>query len=199
MDGIVATHGDEQCHRRKQASENNRGQNDAGRPHNVRRKLECRHAGIVHRRDTAADDRTANRNDRLARTGQCNAEADGDNAYREEQGQQGDGYAVSGAGAGIVSQHRDEMGGPDSAAADSRVEADPDRARSAVRGPGTMKQADGDRAGEPADGACQHDQTPVMLGGEASQDTIHYRPPMVCNSGPIGVFEVTAAAQLRGW
>ena len=80
--------------------------------------------------------------------------------------------------AGIVSQHRDEMGGPDSAAADGRVEADPDRARSAARGPGPMKQADGDRAGEPANGAGQHDQTPVMLGGETSQDMIHYRPPM---------------------
>ena len=178
MNRIVATHGDEHCNRREYASENDRGQNDTGRPDNVGRKLECRHAGIVHRRDTGADDRAADRNDRLARTGQCNAEADGDNAHREEQGQKRDGYAVSGAGAGIVSQHRDEMGSPDSAAADSRVEADPDRARSAMRGPGTMKQADGDRAGERANGACQHNQSPVMLGDEASQDAIHYRPPM---------------------
>ena len=70
------------------------------------------------------------------------------------------------ARAGIVRQHRDEVGGPDSAAGDGRIEADPDRARSAARRPGPMKQADGDRAGERADGACQYDQTPVMLGGE---------------------------------
>ena len=132
MNRIVATHGDEHCNGREYASENDRGQNDSGSPHDVGRKLECRHAGIVHRRDTGADDRTADRNHRLARTGQCNAEADGDNAHREEQGQKRDGYAVSGAGAGIVSQHRDEMGSPDSAAADSRVEADPDRTRSAM-------------------------------------------------------------------
>jgi hypothetical protein len=68
------------------------------------------------------------------------------------------------------------MGRPDSAAADRRVEADPDRARSAVRGPGTLKQADGDRAGERANGACQHNQSPVMFGDEAIQDLKHYRP-----------------------
>ena len=145
-----------------------RGRNDTGCPHNVGWKLEREHAGIVHRRDTGADDRTADRNYPPARTGQCNAEADSDNGHGEEQGHQRDGYAVPGAGAGIVSQHRDEMGGPDSATGDSRVEADPDRAHSAMRGPGTMKQTDGDRAGEPANGACQHDQTPVVLGDEAS-------------------------------
>jgi hypothetical protein len=68
------------------------------------------------------------------------------------------------------------MGSPDSAAADRRVKADPDRARSAMRGPGTMKQADGDRAGERANSACQHNQSPVMLGDEAIQDLVHYRP-----------------------
>jgi hypothetical protein len=122
----------------------------------------------VHRCHADADDRTADRNDRQARTEQRNAEPDGDNGHGEEQGQQRDGYAVPGARARIVSQHRDKMGGPDSAPADSRVEADPDRTRSATRGPGTMKQADGDRAGEAADGACQHNQPPVMLGDETS-------------------------------
>ena len=177
MNGIVAARGDEHCKGREYASEDDRGRNDAGCPHNVGRKLERDHAGVVHRRHADADDRAADRNDRPARTGQRNAEPDGDNGHGEDQRQQRDGYAVSGAGAGIVSQHRDEMGGPDPAAADSRVEADPDRARSAMRGPGTMKQADGDRAGEPANGACQHNQTPVMLGDEAIQDLIHYRPP----------------------
>ena len=176
MSRIVAAHGDEHCKGREYASENDRGQNGTRRPDNVGRELERRHAGIVHRRDTAADDRTADRNDRQARTGQCNAEADGDNAYREKQGQKRDGDAVSGARAGIVSQHRDEMGSPDSATADSRVEANPGRARSAARGPGTMKQADSDRAGERANGACQHNQSPVMLGDEAIQDLVHYRP-----------------------
>jgi hypothetical protein len=63
MSRIVAAHGDEHCKRREYASENDRGQNGAGRPDNVGRKLERRHAGIVHRRDTGADDRTADRND----------------------------------------------------------------------------------------------------------------------------------------
>jgi hypothetical protein len=68
------------------------------------------------------------------------------------------------------------MGSPDSAAADRRVEADPDRARSAIRGPGTMKKANGNRAGERANGACQHNQSPIMLGDEAIKDLVHYRP-----------------------
>ena len=113
----------------------------------------------------------------IATTDRRALDTDGDNGHGKEQGQQRDGYAVRGACAWIVSQHRNEMGGPDSATADSGVEADPDRARSAMRGPGTMKQADGDRAGEPANGACQHNQTPVMLDDETSQDPIHYRLP----------------------
>ena len=168
MNGIVTARGDEHCKGREYASEDDRGRNDAGCPHNVGRKLEREHAGVVHRRHAGADDCTADRNDRPARTEQCNAKPDGDNGHGEEQGQQRDGYIVPGACAGIVSQHCNEMGGPDSATADSRVEADPDRARSAMRGPRTMKQADGDRAGERADGSCQQNQTPVMLGDEAS-------------------------------
>jgi hypothetical protein len=60
------------------------------------------------------------------------------------------------------------MSGPNSAATDGGVEADPDRARAAARCPGTVKQADGDRAGKPTNNACQYDQPPVMLYGEAS-------------------------------
>ena len=168
MNGIVTARGDEHCKGREYASEENRGRNDAGCPHNVGRKLERVHTGVVHRCHAGADNRAADRNVRRAVTEQSDAEPDRDNGHGEEQGQQRDGDAVPGARARIVSQHRDKMGGPDSAAADSRVEADPDRARSAMRGPGTMKQADGDRAGEQADGTCQHNQTPVMLGDETS-------------------------------
>jgi hypothetical protein len=39
-----------------------------------------------------------------------------------------------------------------------------------------MKQADGNRAGERANGACQHNQSPIMLGDEAIKDLVHYRP-----------------------
>jgi hypothetical protein len=168
MNGIVTAYGDKKRHGRKQAAKHDRGHNDAGRPHDERRKLERRHAGIMHRCDTAANDGTAKGNHQLARTGQCDAETDGDDGYREDQRQRGDGYAVSGVRTGIVRQHRDEMGGPDSAAADGRIEADPDRARAAARRLGPVKQADGDRAGEPADGACQYDQTPIMFRGETS-------------------------------
>ena len=173
---IVATHGDEHRKRREHASEHDRGQNDTGRPHNKRRKLECRHAGIVHRCDADADDAAAEGNHQSAARSTAQCRGRWQQCYRKDQRQHGDGNAVSGAGAGIVSQHRDEMGSPDSAAADRRIEADPDRARSALRGPGTMKQADGDSAGEPANGACQHNQTPVMLGDEAIKNAVHYRP-----------------------
>ena len=169
----------------------------SGDQHNVGRKLERQHAGVVHRRDAGADDRTADRDDRPARAGQRNAEPDGDNGHGEEQRQQRDADVVSGAGAGVVSQHRDEMRGPDSATADSGVEADPDRARSALRGPGTMKQADGDRTGEPADGAGQHNQTPVMLGDETSSGPGTLQTPrLACNCGSICTFDVTIAASV---
>jgi hypothetical protein len=62
-----------------------------------------------------------------------------------------------------------------------------------MRFPRAIEQADGDRAGEQTDGGAKRDQPPVVLGGEAIQDLIHYRPlyPPV-TTGPFSSFPVTA-------
>src|SRR5260370_26304407 len=55
-----------------------------------------------------------------------------------------------------------------------------------------MKQADRNRTGQPANGAAKDNQPPVMLGDQAIQHLIHYRPPLsVCNDSTDGALSVT--------
>lgn len=132
MTAIIPARGNDQRQRPEYASEHDRSQHDPGRPDDARRKFQRHHAGVVHRRDANADHRAASRNRRPAVIEQRNAEADDGDRYSKDQRHEGDRNVVSGTDAGIVSQHRDEVGGPNSAAADRRIQPDPDRARAAL-------------------------------------------------------------------
>ena len=176
MAKTAAARGNDKRQCGEQASEHDGCNDNAGRPDDTRRKLQRQNAGVVHRGHADADDRTTERNRRSTATGKRDAETDGRNRDRKNQRQQCDGKAVSGAHAGIVGQHRYEVGCPDSAAADRRIEPDPDHARAPLRCLRAIEQADSDRAREQADGGTQHDQPPIMFANEAIQDLLHDRP-----------------------
>ena len=194
MTAVVLMRGDNKRQACEYAPEQHRGKHDTRRPDDARRQLQRHHPGVVHGGDTHADHRTADRNRRATVIEQRNAEADRSDGHCEDQRHQGDRNVVAGARTAIVGQHRDKVGGPNSATADGRIEAHPDHAGEAVRGLGAMKQADRHRAGEPADRASENDQPQIMLGDEAIQNLIHYRPPLwVCNDDANGAHVVTGA------
>jgi len=75
--------------------------------------------------------------------------------------------------AGIVGQHGDEVRRPDAATRREACGQDPADAGAARRDPGLVEQIDGDQARQEADERRHDDQAPVMLGGEAVQDSVH--------------------------
>ena len=199
MGGIFAPGRHEQRQRCEHAAEQNGGQNDTGRPDNEGWNFQRHHAGIMHRRDTGANDRTADHDGPAVKIGQRDREANRRDHDRKDQRKQGRGNVVRRARTGIVSQHGDEMGGPNSTAADDGVHPDPDQTRPPRRRPRALEQAESDGAGEQTDGTAEHDQPPIMLRGQAIQDLIHNGPPTARKSIPIRIFKVTAAAPLREW
>src|SRR3984893_14775315 len=159
----AATDSDDERERYEQAAEHDGGNDDTGRPDDVGGKLQRHHAGVVHRRDADADDGAADRGARSPRAGQRDGKTDSRDGDRKDQRQHGHADRVSGAVAGIIGQHRDKMGCPNSAAADGSMESDPDQTGAPRRGAGAVEQADGNRTGEQTYRAAEYDQPPVML------------------------------------
>src|SRR5215472_17985186 len=62
---------------------------------------------------------------------------------------------------------------PDAAARREASGEDPADAGAARRDPGLVEEIDGDQARQEADERRHDDQAPVMLGGEAVQDSVH--------------------------
>jgi hypothetical protein len=81
--------------------------------------------------------------------------------------------AVTCADAWIIGEDRDEMSGPDAEAGRGRAEAQPDEPRPPLCGLGTVEQVDGDSARQEADGARQHNETPVVVDSQAGKNPEH--------------------------
>ena len=156
-----------ECEGSEQAAEDDGSSDDSRRPNDVGGKLQRHHAGVMHRRDADANDGAADRGARSRRSGQCDAETDRRDGDRKNQRQHGHADRVSGAVTGIVGQHGDKVGSPNSTAADGRIEPHPDQAGVPPRRAGALEEADCHRAGKQADRATEQHQTPIMLGRQA--------------------------------
>jgi hypothetical protein len=65
------------------------------------------------------------------------------------------------------------MGGPDAEAGRGRVETQPDEPRAPLCGLSAVEQVDGDSARQEADGARQHNETPVVVDSQAGKNPEH--------------------------
>jgi hypothetical protein len=133
-----------ECH-----AEQDRHEHEAGSPSDVARQLDGPHAGVVHAGDAAADDRTRDRPAPAFRNVHRDTETRPGDDRGSEQRQRRQAEVVGNGEAGLIRQHRDEVRGPDAAARRNGVERHPSHPRTALRGTGAVKQADGN-------GACQH-------------------------------------------
>jgi hypothetical protein len=76
----------------------------------------------------------------------------------------------------LISQHRDEVGRPNSAAGGDAGQRQPSEEDASSRGAGSTEKADADETGEETNTARQHDQTKVMLARQTRDHTKHALP-----------------------
>lgn len=170
-DGEVKRRGDRQ-HR-----EEDRGDDQEGREAQGARKQDGAHAQIVHGRDTRADHRRANDiadpvvpEDARPQPGPGHNDGDGQRRHRAPR-------QVADHDAGIVAEHRDEVGRPDPRAR-RKGRADQPAGPLACRRGAEMAQQEHDAAGRrDADQGRERYQPLVMLMGQTEEDVEHLLRP----------------------
>lgn len=142
-------------------------------PDDPRRDFQRRHAGIVHRRDPAADhgaaEPGARARDRLHRDGQTRSGQEDCGNQREP----GEGDVVGDRNSGRKCQHRNVMRGPDSKAGRNRGNHEPDPPHLAAGPAHMVEQADGRERSQQAYNGRQADKPQVMLGRNTIQHSVH--------------------------
>ena len=176
MGAVIASRRDEQRERRKDNAEQDRDDDRAYVPAHACGNLQRRHAGVMHRRDAAADDGTSEDDPQRPQGRYRDAQSDEGDGDREDQRQDRHGNVVGTTVTRPVGQHRDEVRRPDAAAADDGIQRDPDQPPGSLRRTRPVKQADCRRAGEQTHRPAECDQTPIMLVRETKQNLIHCRP-----------------------
>ena len=168
-----ATRRNRQGRNSQQHSERNGSRDQQRVPADAAGHVDRRNAGIVHAGDAGPDDGAADRRPPRRRTIDRGRKPQGRDCDRCDQREHGQPHVIGHPDAGIVSQHRDEMRRPDAAAGRAAGRDDPVQAGDLCRRPSVVKEVDGDQARKKADDAGHDDEAPVVLGGEAGEDTIH--------------------------
>jgi hypothetical protein len=178
---VFATHRDRHRGNAERNAQRHRHDDEIGRPRNAARHLEGKHAGIVHAGDAAADDGAAGRRRQPLRPEHRKAQsaAGDDRGGNEREGSEAD--VVSRRDARPIGQHGDEVRRPDAAAGSGTGDDQPRRPCPSGGDARPMKQADGSEARQETDDPGKHDQTPVVLAGEASQNAEHANSRCVSN------------------
>ena len=158
---------------------------DNGQPHEIARPfepsghLESRHPGKVHGGDPGAydsstEDRTMSKW-LLNRDGKARA---GDQ-HRNDEREDRQAKMIAGRDTRLISQHRNEMGGPDAEAGRERSQTKPQDALAVLRRVRTLQQADAHDACQETDRSGQADQPPVMFDSQTREYTVHATPKFV--------------------
>src|SRR5581483_6395048 len=121
-----------------------------------------------------SDDGPAERGSPGYSAGRGQPEAGTRNPGRSNERCHGEEQVVSDRKSRRVSQHGDEMRGPDPIARGGAGRDQPKQPCAAHGSAGPVKEIDGGETGQKADGGSQDDQAPVVLGGEARDDAQHW-------------------------